>query len=270
MSETATADATYYSHTLTHRPHSPTMESSRDRDTRLTAITSKLLSLPLEIRSHIYALTFSGNRVAVTCHSGCYCASMTTGRYRAEHRWLLHLTSGAVRLDAQRGFVSQAWWEIHCPSAWEVFVQRLRVAGAERWVRHVRTNVFETSPEPWVVRTGDLAGLRSVTFCPWQKGWSCDVPALQGSLELSDEMMMPKVKEMLRTKAGYEWVWEMVKLGREERGGWKVHFLFPIRYLHEVTRDRKRWQLRVSHFCFSYIELLTPADRSGVQIWMTI
>jgi hypothetical protein len=244
MAETATAEATYYSHTLTHRPHSPTLESERDRDPRLADITIQLLTLPAEIRSHIYALAFGGNRVAVTCKAGCFCASSHTGRYRAEHRWLLNLTTGAVRQDAQRGFVSQALWEIHCPSAWKLFVESMQSIGALDSVRHVRANVFETSNDPCVVDTAVFASLRSVTFCPWQKGWTCDIPEPEGSSELSNEKVMPKVREILATKAGYQWVWDMVKVGRKERGGWKIYFLLPIRYL--ISADRKRWQMRVS------------------------
>lgn len=244
MAETATAEATYYSHTLTRRPHSPALESERERDPRLADITARLLTLPGEIRSHIYALTFGGNRVAVTCRTGCYCASAQTGGYRAEHRWLLSLTKGAVRQDAQRGFVSQTLWEIHCPSAWKAFVESMSSVGAMDWVRHVRANVFETSHEPCVVDTAVFGGLRSVMFCPWQKGWTCDIAEVEGSIELSDERMIPRVREVLAKKAGYQWVCDMLSLGRQHRGGWKIYFLFPVRYL--ISADRKRWQLRVS------------------------
>lgn len=255
MSESATAEAAYYSHTLNRRPspqpEDSALESERARDPRLAAISAHSLLpalLPPEIRAHIYALAFGGNRVAVTCSAGCYCAGTHTGPYRAEHRWLLQGLPGgsAGRMDAQRGFVEQALWEVHCPRAWGEWVGKLREVGVLDAVRDVRVNVFETSLECWELDTRVLVGLRSVTFCPWQMGWTCDVPALEGSVELSDERVMPLVRKKLETMAGYGWVWEMVNLGREKRGGWKVYFLLPVRYLYEVARDRKRWQLKVS------------------------
>lgn len=62
---------------------------------------------------------------------------------------------------------------------------------------------------------------------------------------LSDERLVPLASNCLQTKPGYGWAWEMLKLGREKRGGWKLHFLLPMRYLHEVSQGRKRWQLKV-------------------------
>lgn len=255
MAESATADASYYAYTLTHRPASPsTLESERARDPRLPAISARLATaLPPEIRAYIYELAFGGNRVAVTASSGCYCAGQQRGPWRAEHRWLLALGEvkgeGMVetRRDAVRGFTERALWEVHCPGAWEEWVGVMRRAGVLGSVRDIGVNVFELSRECWEVQTGLLEGLRSVTFCPWQKGWTLDVAALEGSEELSDQNMMPLVRNILETKAGYGWMWEMVKMGREERGGWKLYFLLPVRYLHEVSRERKRWQLKV---CF--------------------
>ena len=246
MAETATAEATYYSHTLIRRSPLPFMPPS-DRDPRLAPITAKLLTLPPEIRQLIYHYAFHGNRVAVTCRSGCYCPSNKTGRYRAEHHWVLELSKAGgkdaavlkpVRQDAQRGFVAEALWEVHCLSAWQLFEARMRQLRATASVKHVQVTVFETSREGWVVGTGAFQRLRSVTFCPWQKGWTCDVRAQLGSPELGDVAMMPRVRNVLETKSGYDWVWKMVSIGPEGRGGWKVYFLLPVRYLVATSNDR--------------------------------
>jgi hypothetical protein len=244
MSETATAEAGYYSHTLTHREYYP--PAPYKPDPRLTDISANLLSLPTELRAYIYHLAFHGNRVAVTSRVGCYCASTHTGRYRDDHHWLLNLPAGsAVRNDAQRGFVAETLWEVHCPAAFDVFVRVMRRARALDSVRHLLVNVFDTSTESWVVQTERFSQLRSVTFAPWQKGWTIDVPALLGTEEMSDRKVMEKVRAVVDTKHGYGFVRDCLQKGRHGRGGWTCHFLFPIRYLSRFSAAKRSWALKV-------------------------
>ncbi len=238
MVESVTAET--YFHTLNARPYYFPFDS-RDRDPRLPIISSRLLQLPPEIRNRIYVLSFSGSRVAVTAGNGCYCASDTTGPYRADHKWLLTGLSGRVRQDAQCAFIRVAMWELHCIAAFSLFLRRLRILGALSYVRHIRINVFETSREHWELPLDELPSLRTITFAPWQKGWTIDIAEKEGSAELSDSNVMEKVYDVLGYKDGYEPVRSLITGPRD----FKVFFVFPIRYLLPGEARLKRWQLKV-------------------------
>lgn len=229
-----------YVHTLHARPYFFPFDD-RDRDPRLSKISSQLLQLPLEIRNKIYEFAFSGNRVAVTANNGCYCASDTTGPYRADHKWLLTELSGPVRQDTQRAFIKLAMWELHCIAAFNVFLRRMRILNTLSCVTHVRINVFETSREHWELPLDELSSLRTITFAPWQKGWTIDIPEKEGSQELSDLSVMEKVCDVLSYKDGYKPVRSIITGQRN----FKVFFVFPIRYLLPGEARLKRWQLRV-------------------------
>ena len=239
MAESATAETAYF-HTLNARSYFFPFDS-RDRDPRLPKISSQLLQLPPEIRHRIYELAFDGNRVAITSRNGCYCASETTGPYRADHKWLLTELTGRVRQDAQRAFVKLALWELHCVSAFTLFLTQMERLGALSCVRHIRINVFETSRERWELPLDQLPFLRSITFAPWQKGWTIDIPEQDGSEKLSDSSIMDKVYHVLGYKDGYEPVRSLIVRPRN----FKVFFVFPIRYLLSGEGRLKRWQLKI-------------------------
>ncbi|KPI42354.1 uncharacterized protein AB675_9560 [Cyphellophora attinorum] len=250
MSETATAEAAYYEHTLTHRPLDPV--SRYTPHPGLAQITSKLLTLPAEIRARIYHHAFQGNRVAVTSVRGCYCGSVATGPYRDDLNWMLKLPRwGELSYEVRRAFIGEALWEIHCEKAFEAFVARFRYLSNGndallRQVRHIKVNVFEIIRESWLVETNVFGpALRSITFGPWQKGWTIDVPnAVESPDELSDEKLMVRVTHAINTKHGYGFLKEAWEKGRVQRGGWKALFLFPIRYHVKQKDGKKRWQMQ--------------------------
>ena len=242
MSESATADSVYYSPTLNARPSYVPADKP---DPRLEKISTRILDLPLEVRSYIYQIGFSNNRVAVTSQGGCFCVTSTTGPNREEHQWLLKTVMGKVRQDAQLAFVREAFWELHCPAAFDLFVHRMQALRTITEVRHIRLNVFDTSRESWHAPLHIFGGLRSVTFSPWQKGWTIDVPARDGMEQMTDAAVMERVREALMRKDGYGFVRELMQKNRHDRGGWKLYFLFPIRYLLP-EKSKGKWQLRVS------------------------
>ena len=247
MSETATAEAEYYSHTLTHRPLVPV--SRYEPHPQLFLITLQLLTLPSEIRARIYHFAFRGNRVAVTSKTGCYCATTTKGPYSDDHHWMLSLPGGGkLRQEVQKAFAREAFWEIHCENAFGEFTRTLRALspGYLGQVRHLKINIFDTSVDSWNVDLSVFApGLKDVTFGLWQVGWTIDVPAKEGEPGMSDGAITQKVTHVVDTKAGYGYLRDCLRMGRASRGGWKCYFLFPIRY--QVDNFGKvRWQLKVS------------------------
>ncbi len=237
MTESATAETAYF-HTLNARAY----YFPSDRDKRLEAVSANLLNLPAEIRARIYDLAFNGNRVAVSSGSGCYCASDGTGPYREDHRWLLTNATGRVRQDAQYAFIKRAIWELHCEGAFKLFLARMNALGALSEVRHIRVSVFETSREYWQLPLEKLPHLRSVTFAPWQKGWTIDVPAKDGSDQLTDASIIEKVRDLMAYKDGYEPVRDLIASQRS----YIIYFVFPIRYLLPGKVLPYRWQLKVS------------------------
>ena len=242
MTESATAETAYF-HTLNARPFFLPLDHS-ERDPRLSKISSQLLRLPVEIRYRIYELAFHDNRVAVTAANGCYCASDTTGPYRFDHRWLLTEISGPVRRDAQHAFIKLAMWELHCLSAFRLFLKRIAALNALEHVRHIRINVFETSRERWQLPLEQLPSLRSITFAPWQKGWTIDVPETEGLPALSDASIMEKVHDVLNYKDGYGPVRDLMTSQRD----FKIYFVFPIRFLQpgpQMESRLQRWQLKI-------------------------
>jgi hypothetical protein len=257
MAESATAETAYF-HTLNARPFFFPLDS---RDPELANITSQLLQLPPEIRFRIYELAFGGNRVAVTARQGCYCASDTTGSYRADHTWLLTEVSGRVRQDAQYAFIKLAMWELHCMTAFDLFLKRMRLLNALQYVRHIRVNVFETSREHWELPLDQLPCLRTVTFSPWQKGWTVDIPEREGSEALSDSSVMTKVHEVLGYKDGYQPVKDLISSDRSFR----VFFVFPIRYLLPGISGLRRWQLKASRLRTTITLSITNNLRYGEQ-----
>jgi hypothetical protein len=239
MAESAEAE-TASTHTLTARPCSYPIV---DKDRRLQAVTDNLLKLPAEIRSKIYDLAFDGNRVAVSASNGCYCASDATGPYQEDHRWLLKTVKDRVQQDAQSAFIRRAVWELHCEAAFKFFIAKMAALKALSEVRHIRVSVFETSREYWYLPLHKLPQLKSVTFAPWQKGWTIDVAAKDGSDQLTDASIMQKVKDVMCYKDGYEPVRDLIHSQRQ----YTIHFVFPIRYLLPGKVLPYRWQLRVSH-----------------------
>jgi hypothetical protein len=215
-----------------------------DRDPRLQAISSTLLQLPPEIRYKIYGLAFKGNRVAVTAETGCHCASDTTGPYREDHRWLLAEAPERVRRDAKQAFTKIAMWELHCMNALDLFLGKLQALNALSYVRHIRVSVFETSREAWELPLDKLPCLKSITFSPWQKGWTIDIPEREDSPALSDASIMEEVHRVLGYKDGYEPVRNLINGKRD----FKVYFVFPIRYLlcddSRGGSRLKKWQLK--------------------------
>ncbi|RMD40558.1 hypothetical protein DV735_g4578, partial [Chaetothyriales sp. CBS 134920] len=222
-----------------------------ERDKRLSSVSQNLLKLPPEIRNRIYDLIFNGNRVAVSSKVGCYCASDATGPYNADHKWLLAETPrGRVRQEAQEAFIQRAIWEIHCESAFQLFVARLQQLGSVHAVRHIRLNVFETSREYWAMPPlAQLSNLQTVTFAPWQKGWTIDIPASEGdgSGLLSDARVMQRVRELMLHKSGYEPVRDLIDANNDNpTRPYAIHFVFPVRYLLPSSQrySRPRWQLK--------------------------
>jgi hypothetical protein len=281
-SETATAEAEYYSHTLTYldKRRGPTPV---DRpDPRLASVTAELLSLPAEIRATIYDLVFDQNRVTVTAREGCFCGSSAAYEhgYGSEHVWLLRhpaLYADAKSLELRRdvlgAFVSRARWEVHCAEAWKLFTIKMSACGMLNSVHHVQVNVFEPSVDTWTLPTEKFQQLRTITFSPWQKGWTIDVPAQEGHKDMSDESLMLRVRHAISTKPGYEYLRMMMEQGVQRRGGWKCFFLFPIRFHFKWTKTgRPRWQLRVSSSDdlphFRQLTLTTFRGRSGKRISM--
>jgi hypothetical protein len=242
MSESATAETAYF-HTLNARPYFFPVEA---KDQRLAAINDHLLDLPPEVRFRIYELAFTENRVVVTSSQGCYCASETTGPYRSDHRYLVKDTTGPLRQDAQHAFTSLALWEIHCESAFNQFVDRMQYLNALASVRHIRINVFETSLVYWHLPFDKFPHLTTVTFSPWQKGWTIDIPAPESSPELSDSAVLERLLYMLRHKAGYEPVLDLIPSPASR--SFKVLFVFPIRFKAASENpliSARRWQLRI-------------------------
>jgi hypothetical protein len=213
---------------------------------RVLQVSSCMMRLPPEIRSEIYEYAFSGNRVEVTSSNGCYCSSTTRGPHFTEHRWLLRIASGQVRQDAQLAFIRNALWQLHCSAAVDCFVEKMLIIGGLPQVRHIRINVFETSKEPWELPVAHFPGLQDITFGPWQNGWTIDVPATEGSDQLTDYRLMEKLDHILREKVGYGTIRDAVQ--RREDRGFKMYFVFPIKYLlPRKSLPHPRWQLKVSH-----------------------
>ena len=234
--ESATAETAYF-HTLNARAY----YFPSDQDKRLKDVSEHLLELPAEIRARIYDLAFDSNRVAVSASTGCYCASDGTGPYREDHRWLLTDTTGRLRQDAQLAFIKRAIWEVHCSAAFEPFLVRMGKLGGLSQIRHLRVSVFEeTSGKHWSLPLDQLSNLKSLTFAPWQKGWTIDVAAKDGSDQLTDAAVMVKVKELMKYKHGYGPVTDLI----ETRRGYYIHFVFPIRYLLPGKVLPYRWQLK--------------------------
>ncbi|ETI25592.1 hypothetical protein G647_02366 [Cladophialophora carrionii CBS 160.54] len=249
---------TSHSHTLTARPY---MFPPETRDPRLSAVVSRLSDLPAEIRLSIFEHAFRGNRVAVTAQSGCYCASSTTGPYRADHQWLLKLNTASsssptswrqLQGEAQRAFVQIALWELHCKRAMVAFVRRMAMLRYLGEVRHLRLSVDEVEVEVNVdaevahdhtdARTDvdlhvydnvwnpqrDLVvfpNLRSVTFAPWEKGWTITIPERLGSRPLWDENVMPRMWRVLESKEAYRPLRETFA---DKTRGYTLYFVFPI------------------------------------------
>jgi hypothetical protein len=244
MSESATAETAYF-HTLSARPYFFPVEA---KDLRLAAINDHLLDLPPEIRFRIYQFAFTENRVVVTSSQGCYCASESTGPYRSDHRYLVKDTTGPLRQDAQHAFTSLVLWEIHCASAFNQFVNRMQYLDALTSVRHLRINVFETSRQYWHLPFDKFPHLTTVTFSPWQKGWTIDIAAPEGSPELSDSAVLERLLHMLKHTAGYQPVLDLVSSPTSR--SFKILFVFPIRFKSpsenpEVCVSAWRWQLRI-------------------------
>ena len=237
MTESATAETAYF-HTLNARAY----YFPSEKDKRLGAVSANLLKLPAEIRARIYDLAFNGSRVAVTSNSGCFCASDGSGPYREDHRWLLTNVAGQLRQEAQRAFIRRAMWELHCEGAFKLFIAKMSALGALLEVRHIRVNVFETSREYWRLPLEKLTNIRTVTFAPWQKGWTIDMPVREGSDHLSDSSIMEKIRSVMVCKDGYEPVRDLIASQRQ----YSIHFVFPIRYLQPGKVLPYRWKLEVN------------------------
>ncbi|KIW16495.1 hypothetical protein PV08_06550 [Exophiala spinifera] len=222
MAESALAEDAYY-HTLNSRPYLSPVDS---RDDRLAMVVSHLPELPAELRWKIFEHAFWSNRVFVTSRSGCYCSSEVRGPYRADHLWLLSTDMPIqVRCEAQRAFVQLAIWEVHCQKALGVFVSRMAALRLLEEIRHVRLNVFETEPQ-WMPDLTHFPNLLNVTFSPWQKCWTINIPAQADSEMLSDKNVMDHLWAMLTTKSAYAPVIDTFKKPRT----YTMHFVFPIRY----------------------------------------
>ncbi|EXJ57372.1 hypothetical protein A1O7_07719 [Cladophialophora yegresii CBS 114405] len=212
------------------------------RDPRLSAVASRLGHLPAEIRLTIFGHAFHGNRVAVTAQSGCYCASSTTGPYRADHQWLLKVNSGTMskpgsvpqrhlQAEAQRAFVQIALWEMHCKRAMVAFVRRMAALGYLSEVRHLRLSVDEADvvdDHAWNLQR-DLVvfpNLRTVTFAPGQKGWTITIPEQLGSPNLWDENVMPRVWRVLESKEAYTDLREA--FAAKAVRAYTLYFVFPV------------------------------------------
>ena len=236
MAESSTAETAYF-HTLNARAY----YFPSEKDKRLGAVTANLLKLPSEIRDRVYDLAFNGNRVAVSSSTGCYCASDGTGPYREDHKWLLTGLTGRMRQDAQDAFIKRAIWELHCEAAFKLFLTKMTSLGALSEIRQIRVSVFETSRKYWRLPLDKLPNLKSVTFAPWQKGWTIDIPAKDGSDQLNDASIMEKVRNLMVYKDGYEPVRDLIASARQ----YSIHFIFSIRYLLPGKVLPYRWQLKV-------------------------
>ena len=245
MAESATAESAYF-HTLIARPYFFPTET---RDQRLSEIVARLPDLPTEIRLKIFEHAFRGNRVAVTAESGCYCASRTTGPYRPDHKWLLGSSlPSQVREEAQRAFVQIAMLEIHCKQALSTFVGRMTALRYLDAIRHIRMNVYELDLD-WNLDIRMFPKLQSVTFAPWQKGWTIVTPEYEHSEHLADANVMLKLWNVLNTKTAYNLV---VQAYKDKSRRYKMYFVFPIRFhLHldeakpHLSGSQPRWQLCV-------------------------
>ena len=121
----------------------------------------------------------------------------------------------------------------------------MRLLNVLHLVRRVRINVFET-PSPPTPELHVCTGLREVTFSPWQKSWTIDVPAKEGSGELTDERVLARLMTNLKGKKEYAVVMDVVD--RRERWKdreWTVGFVFAVRYLLPGKVLPYRWQLKV-------------------------
>ncbi|KAI9877282.1 MAG: hypothetical protein M1823_007127, partial [Watsoniomyces obsoletus] len=114
------------------------------------------------------------------------------------------------------------------------------------YVRHIRVSVFETSREAWELPLDKFPGLKSITFAPWQKGWTIDIPEREDSPALSDASIMEEVHRVLAYKDGYE----------------------PVRNLINGKRDfkvLKKWQLKTWRADFD----ANTIDRSWQEVMPT-
>jgi hypothetical protein len=251
MSESAMADSAYYQHTLTAGPYF-FPSSFEARDSRLAAIIARLHTLPLEIRLRIFELAFQGNRVAVTTDAGCYCASSSTGPYRADHQWLLKLAPREVRSEALRAFIRVAIWEVHCDSAVKAFVQRMKRLGYLDAIRHVRLNVYEEGGDRHVdLTSASFPKLRTTTFAPWQKDWTITIAGPASREHLSDQEALNRLWQVLDARAEYQ---PMKRLFEDRTRRWRMLFVFPVTCHVSPSGDkagcppdpkRPRWQLCV-------------------------
>lgn len=222
MAELELAEDAYH-HTLTARPYLFPIDG---RDDRLAKIVSHLPELPVEIRWRIYEHAFWSNRVFVSTTSGCYCASDSRGPYRADHQWLLNADMPTqVRHEARRAFVQLAIWEIHCQKALDVFTNRMTALRLVEGVRHVRLNVFEEELN-WELDLRPFRNLSTVTFSPWQKGWTLTIPAQADSELLTDGNISRLLWEVLLSKPAYNALLESLMQPRN----YATLFVFPIRY----------------------------------------
>ena len=242
MSESATAETAYF-HTLTARPYCfPT----GPRNKHLADIVSRLGDLPAELRWKILKYAFGGNRVAVTAKHACYCATETTGPYRADHQWLLQTPPPRVTGEAQRAFIQTAMWELHCKQAMYTFIERMRALHYLNEIRHIRLNVYELDPA-WTLDLSVFPRLQTATFAPWQKGWTIVIPQQPDAEQLSDENVIEKVWYTLIFKKAYRPVRQAFE---DKSRTYKMFFVFPIRFhlssderSPQLSGNQPRWQL---------------------------
>ena len=244
MTESATAESAYF-HTLTARPYFFPTET---RDKRLSDIVTRLTDLPAELRLKIFGFAFLGNRVAVTAEWGCYCASTTTGPYRADHQWLLKSPPPQVKGEATRVFIRTAMWEIHCMQAMQAFIGKITALRYLNEIRHLRLNVYELE-HVWKLDLEAFPKLQSATFAPWQKGWTIVIPESADSEPLSDDNIMLKVWQVLNTKEAYDPVRQAF---RDKSRRHRMYFVFPIQFhlspdeaKPQWSNTQPRWQLCV-------------------------
>ena len=244
MAESATAERAYF-HSLTARPY---LFPTEPRDKRLPNIVSRLRDLPAEIRWKIFEYAFRGNRVAVTAEWGCYCASKTTGPYRADHQWLLQRPPPQVVGEAQRAFIQTAMWELHCKQAMYAFMGKMTVLRRLNDIRHVRLNVYELDII-WKLDLRVFPYLKTATFAPWQKGWTIVIPEQLDSEHLSDENVMLKVWRVLDSKDAYK---PVRRAFQDTMRLYQMYYVFPIRFhlppeksKAHLSDSQPRWQLCV-------------------------
>ena len=85
-----------------------------------------------------------------------------------------------------------------------------------------------------------------MTFSPWQKSWTIDIPARQGSGELTDEKVLGRLMTSLKGKKEYAVVIDMVERNQGwEKREWRIGFVFAVRYLMPGKVLPYRWQLKV-------------------------